>query len=111
MFCKRRIINIVGGALCPDCIEAVDKDEQHIFDMLWQLKLANKFDSCKGVMLGHFTKCGKQANKILKKFFKDFSCPVIMNQPFGHEEPNIAIPIGETCAIDTKNKFWRIIFK
>lgn len=92
-------------------IEAVDKNEQWIFDSLWQLKLAGKFDNIRGIILGYFTNCGEDIDEYLKEFFKDFKCPIVMNQPIGHEEPNLTIPIGEHCIIDTKNKFWKIEFK
>ena len=29
-----------------------------IFDILWQLKLAGKFEDVKGIILGNFIKCG-----------------------------------------------------
>jgi len=91
-------------------MEAVDKDPQWVFDTLWQLKLAGKFDNIKGVILGHFTECGKDIDKYLKEFFKDFKCPGIMHQPIGHEEPNLTVPIGEQCIIDTDKRFWGIKF-
>jgi muramoyltetrapeptide carboxypeptidase len=91
-------------------LEAIDKNEQWIFDMLWQMKLAGKFDNVEGIMLGYFTNCGKEIEKYLKEFFKDFQIPIVMNQPFGHEEPNLSIPIGEKCIIDTERGCWRIIF-
>lgn len=82
-----------------------------VYDILWQLKLAGKFDNIKGVILGKFTNCGKDVKKYLRYFFKQFNFPVLFNQPFGHEEPNITIPIGETVIIDTKKGFWGIRFK
>jgi len=91
-------------------LEDVDMKDYLIYDILWQLKLAGKFDSVKGIILGYFTNCGEKVNDYLIDFFKDFKCPVIMNQPIGHDEPNITIPIGEICEIDTNKKEWRIIF-
>jgi len=81
-----------------------------IFDILWQLKLAGKFDNIKGVILGHFVDCGENIGDYLLEFFKDFKCPVILNQPIGHKEPNFSIPLGEICIIDTIEKFWEIQF-
>ena len=91
-------------------LEADSKTESWVFDMLWQLKQAGKFDNVEGIILGHFTKCGKDIELYLKDFFKDFNCPVIMNQPVGHAEPNLTIPIGEKCIIDTEKGFWGILF-
>lgn len=92
-------------------IEDVKMKEGWVLDILWHLKLAGKFNNVKGIILGNFVDCGKNINNYLKDFFQDFKCPVIMNQPIGHSEPNLTIPLGETCIIDTKNKFWKIQFK
>ncbi|MGK0209406.1 MAG: muramoyltetrapeptide carboxypeptidase [Patescibacteria group bacterium] len=91
-------------------LEAVDKTETWIFDMLWQMKLAGKFDNVKGIILGKFNDCGEMVDTYLKEFFKDFTCPIITNQNIGHNEPNISIPIGENCFIDTKQNKWGIKF-
>jgi len=92
-------------------IEDVRMKEGWVFDILWQLKLAGKFDNVKGIILGHFVDCGDNIEQYLRDFFKDFKCPVIMNQPIGHKEPNFSIPFGEICIIDTNKKFWKIQFK
>lgn len=91
-------------------IEDYDMKSWRIFDILWQLKLAGKFDDVKGIILGNFIKCGNDIGIYLREFFKDFKCSVIINQEIGHGEPNLAIPIGEECVIDTKNKYWGITF-
>ncbi len=91
-------------------LEDYDMKSWRVFDILWQLKLSGKFKKVKGILLGNFTECGKEINEYLKEFFRDFKCPVVMNQPFGHEEPNLTIPIGENCIINTEKKFWGIKF-
>jgi len=92
-------------------LEEHDTRDRLVLDILWQLKLAGKFKDIKGIILGYFTKCGKNIEPYLMDFFKDFSCPIIKNQPIGHKEPNLTIPLGEKCILDTKKKEWRIIFK
>ncbi|MEX0920310.1 MAG: LD-carboxypeptidase [Candidatus Pacearchaeota archaeon] len=82
-----------------------------VYDILCQLKLAGKFDHVRGVILGYFTECGEDIDTYLRDFFKNFKCPVVMNQPIGHSEPNLTIPIGETCVIDTEKGYWGIRFK
>jgi muramoyltetrapeptide carboxypeptidase len=81
-----------------------------IYDILWQLKLAGKFDNIKGVILGDFTDGDENIPEYLSEFFRELNCPVIMNQPIGHKEPNVTIPLGENCFIDTSNKKWGIKF-
>ncbi len=91
-------------------LEENDKKGRLIYDVLWQLKLAGKFSEVKGIILGHFTECDKDTKNYLLDFFKDFNCPVIINQPIGHAEPNLTIPIGETCIINTEKGYWGIRF-
>ncbi|MFH1972735.1 MAG: LD-carboxypeptidase [archaeon] len=92
-------------------LEEYDMRDRLIYDILWQLKLAGKFNNVKGIILGYFTKCGKDITPYIHDFFKNFNCPIIQNQPIGHEEPNLTIPLGEICIIDTSKKEWKIIFK
>lgn len=88
-------------------IEAVNKKGYLLYDMLYQLKLAGKFDTCKGVILGTFRNCVGH-KKYLKEFFKDFNIPVIFNQKFGHGRVNYTIPIGGLCTLDTEKLIWHI---
>lgn len=81
-----------------------------VYDILWQLKLAGKFNDVKGIILGYFTNGDDSLPDYLVEFFREFNCPVIMNQPIGHDEPNVTIPLGEICFIDTSDKKWGINF-
>lgn len=81
-----------------------------VFDILHQLKVSGKFDHVKGVILGYFTECGEDIIDYIREFFKDFKVPVILNQQFGHSEPNIIIPIGEKGLIDTNNLIWKVTY-
>lgn len=97
-------INVLGKILF---LEAVEKSGQEIYDHLEQLRQAGKFDNCKAVLLGSFKDC-PEADVYLKEFFKNFNIPVVMNQPFGHDVPNYAIPLGANCIVDTFKQFWQI---
>ena len=83
---------------------------QMIFDHLWQLKLAGKFNNIKGIISGNYRKAGRDLNEYLVEFFKDFDVPVILNQRIGHIHPNISIPLGEMCVLNTQKGFWEIRF-
>lgn len=83
---------------------------QMIFDQFWQLKLAGKLDNIKGVILGNFKRAGKEIDEYLIEFFKEFNIPVIFNQRIGHIHPNISIPLGEMCVLNTQRRFWEIRF-
>jgi muramoyltetrapeptide carboxypeptidase len=92
-------------------LEDYDMKSWRVLDILWQLKLAGKFDKINGLIMGYFTKCGDEVLTYIKDFLKDFNFPIIYNQKIGHEEPNITIPLGEICYIDTLNKKWGIKFR
>lgn len=92
-------------------LEEFDMKSWRVNDILFQLKLAGKFDHVKGIILGHFLLCGEDINHYLDRFFKKFKVPVIINQPIGHDEPNLTIPIGKKCMIDCNKGFWEIMFK
>jgi len=81
-----------------------------ILDLLWQMKLAGKFNKIKGVILGKFTNSDEETNIYLKDFFKNFNVPVISNQDIGHVPKNITIPLEENCIINTNKKIWAIKF-
>jgi len=91
-------------------LEDYDMKSWRIYDILTQLKFAGKFNNIKGVILGHFEKCGENIDDYLIDFFKNFRVPVIMNQPIGHREPNLTIPLNEQCLINTDKGYWRISF-
>ncbi len=91
-------------------LEDVRLKEGYLLDFLWQLKLAKKFKKVRGIILGYFLNCGNNTDKILIDFFKGFNVPVIYNQPIGHKEPNISIPLGEKCLINTEKRLWKISF-
>ena len=88
-------------------LEAWQKDPAWIFDSLWQLKQAKKFDKCRGVILGNFKECGDSLPYLIA-FFKNFKIPVILNQKFGHDFPNYTIPIGGICEINTQKQLLKI---
>jgi len=92
-------------------LEEYEMKDRLVYDILWQLKIAGKFNHVRGIILGYFTNCGEDINSYILDFFKNFNIPIIKNQPFGHEEPNLTIPLGETCLINTKELTWEIRFK
>lgn len=88
-------------------LEGINKPGYLLYDMLYQLQLAGKFKSIRGIILGKFTNC-KKSDSFISDFFAEFKVPVIANQEFGHDIPNYAIPIGGKCQINTKKKIWSV---
>ena len=92
-------------------IEASGKFPAWIYESLFQLLLAGKFDTCKGIIFGTFRKCGSYSQYLDHFIFnhlQKFLIPIIKNQPFGHEKPNLTIPIGGRCIINTSKLNWTV---
>jgi muramoyltetrapeptide carboxypeptidase len=88
-------------------IEDVNEKIYSIDRMLTQLTLSNKLSDCKGFILGQFTANEndmKEHNFTLEELLYEkivsFGKPTIMNLPFGHEYPNITLPVGGSVKID-----------
>jgi muramoyltetrapeptide carboxypeptidase len=85
-------------------IEGNDLLGRRIYKMLVQLEQAGKFKTVKTVVLGFFRDC-PDSKEYLTEFFKRFDFPVIFTEKFGHQDLNIALPIGAKAQVDLeKNK-------
>ncbi|QAA35210.1 LD-carboxypeptidase [Clostridium manihotivorum] len=88
-------------------IEDVNEKIYAIDRMLTQLSLSNKLNNCKGFIIGQFTPNDndmKEHNfkleELLYEKIVSLGKPTIMNLPFGHEYPNITLPVGGSVKID-----------
>jgi len=88
-------------------LEGVEKSPMWIYDSLWQMKEAGKFDGVKAIIVGKFKDC-EDYLPYVKAFFKDFKIPVILEQDIGHGFPKWTIPIGGLCKLDTSKDFWEV---
>ncbi|HWR24164.1 MAG TPA: LD-carboxypeptidase, partial [Feifaniaceae bacterium] len=88
-------------------IEEVNEEVRRIDRMAFQLLHAGKFRDCAGVLLGQFTGC---VNKDMPSYteldvFRDAlegcGIPVLYNVQAGHGRPNMTLPLGANCAVDT----------
>lgn len=77
-------------------LEEVNEAHYAIDRMLSQLIYSGKFKNCKGIILGHFSNNSKnfELKEILLNKLQNLNIPIIVNLPFGHNYPNITIPIG-----------------
>ena len=91
-------------------LEDINEKPYEIDRMLTQLKLAGKFDKCRGLIFGSLAGPNPQEHYIetIQTITKDYEFPVVFNLPFGHATPKLTLPLGLDTTLDTKQK--RIIF-
>jgi muramoyltetrapeptide carboxypeptidase len=77
--------------------------------MIFQLKMAGKFDKIKGLVLGDFTECvepdGKELWKeCLKRNFENAPFPVVLGVRAGHGDVQLSLPLGAQTQIISGSK-------
>ena len=82
-------------------IEDIQEEPYRIDRMINQLRLARKFEECKGVIFGDFKDCGpkkRQESLTIAEIVYDhivpFGLPVLSGFPIGHCSPNYGVPFG-----------------
>lgn len=86
--------------------DTIDNMERHAF----QMRAAGKYQACKGIILGQFTRCENPKMpdydyiQCFKDIFDNLDIPVMYNIQSGHEFPMTTIPFGVPCSMDTKTK-------
>ena len=95
-------------------LEDINVEAYEIDRMLTQLKLAGKFDSVTGIVLGYFSNIKKRKPfypnysyttlEVFEHIFKELKIPVIANFPFGHISEQATFPILAQSSIDTSSK-------
>ncbi len=108
---------LVGGNLallasCPDdllpaddavvLLEDVDESPHRLDRTLTSLLRSGWFEGAVGVVLGSFTRCGDPGvvRALLLDRLGELAVPVVAGAPIGHDEPNVAVPIGATARLD-----------
>jgi muramoyltetrapeptide carboxypeptidase len=92
-------------------IEDVGEEPYRMDRMLNQLRLAGKFDECKGIVLGQCSECGfgdsrvwdYSLNEVLDDFFKNLGKPVFYGFQFGHTYDQMTLPFGVKAEMDADN--------
>lgn len=116
---------VIGGNLCTfnllqgteylpkaeNAILFIEDDytsEPHTFDRdLQSLIHQPEFKNVRGIVIGRFQKKSNMTNNLLtqtiktKKELKDL--PIVANVDFGHTDPKITIPIGETVGMQASS--------
>ncbi|PIQ97776.1 MAG: LD-carboxypeptidase [Nitrospinae bacterium CG11_big_fil_rev_8_21_14_0_20_56_8] len=96
-------------------IEDVNEPFYRIDGMLWQLKMAGKFEGVRGIVFGEMVNCRpshKREGKlddVFKEFFEEYSFPILVNCPIGHGREMWTLPLGETAVLDAESKLLNLM--
>ncbi len=103
------LCGLIGTPFEPDTsgaillLEDIGEVPYRIDRMLAQLRLAGKFESLVGVLLGHFTDfttsgssadANQQMDELWQRYFAHLGVPVLANYPIGHTTCNMTVPLG-----------------
>ncbi len=84
--------------------------------MLSQLLYSGKLSKCKGFILGHFTNCTVEnysksytVEDIIKNILVPLNKPIITGFSFGHDYPNLTLPIGSKIKLNFTSKYIEIM--
>ncbi|MCZ7603829.1 MAG: LD-carboxypeptidase [Melioribacteraceae bacterium] len=116
------IISIMGSKFFPSfrnsilMLEEINEPPYKIDRMFNQLRLANIFNSVKGIILGRFVDCYEtdkskntlSLNEIIVDYFKNLKIPVIYNVKHGHISDLITLPIGLNTKLNASKGFIEI---
>ncbi|WP_239616000.1 S66 peptidase family protein [Cohnella mopanensis] len=88
-------------------LEEVHEPVNTVYRYMEQLKLAGKFNDCRGVILGECTGCmdayGQSYDDLINDFIVPLGKPLIINLATGHGVFKAAIPIGAFVNMDGGN--------
>ena len=88
-------------------IEDIGEAVYRLDRMLVQLRLAQAFEGCAGIIFGQFTNCPEQTEdgartilSIIEETAAAVGVPVVANAPFGHIQEQWTLPLGELADLD-----------
>lgn len=85
-------------------IEDTGEAPYRVDRLLTQLRTSGRLGKIAGAVLGYFSDYDKDdrpaADEVLAEFFGPLGVPVIAGAPFGHEHPNLPLPMGATVRLD-----------
>lgn len=86
-------------------LEDTNERPYEIDRMLMHLKLAGKFNKCKGIVFGSLVGPNPTEHYIdtIKGIVSDYKFPVLFNFPAGHTKKKITLPLGIKVCLNTKH--------
>jgi muramoyltetrapeptide carboxypeptidase len=91
--------SLAGAVLA---LEDVDERPYRLDRYLTQLRLSGALQGVAGVALGYFTDCDGQGIRgldVVREWAGELGVPVVEGFPFGHEDANLALPLGARAAL------------
>lgn len=87
-----------------------------ILRSLWQVRNTGFFERVSGMIVGKLTNVAEKdyqnfptKKSLIKEATERFGFPILYGVDFGHEVPQMTIPIGVAAAMDTKNRKLEIL--
>lgn len=102
------LVRLGGTGYLPDMrekilfLEDLNETEARIHMDLIQLEQMGAFDQVRGILLGDFTDCGREAEQLLEWFFRGRRLPVLKNICSDHRAGMATLPLGAVCRMDTQ---------
>lgn len=97
-------------------IEEINEYPYCIDRMLTQLLYSGKLSKCSAFILGYFTGCDLKdysrsfkISEIISRILAPLNKPIITDFPFGHDYPNLTIPIGAKVKLNFTSKSIEIL--
>ncbi|MTJ10985.1 LD-carboxypeptidase [Anabaena sp. UHCC 0204] len=108
--------HLLGTPLLPNldgvilALEDVTEPPYRIDRMLTQWRASGALSKVCAIALGGFTKCDAPPNipslsieEVLRDRLGDLGIPILSDLPFGHDSPNIALPVGVIASLDAES--------
>jgi muramoyltetrapeptide carboxypeptidase len=92
-----------GAAGAIAMLEDTGEEPYRLDRLLTQLLRSGWFDGVRGVVVGRLTGSGPAdvVRAVLEDRLTPLGVPVLLGAPFGHEQPNLAFPLGVPATLDT----------
>jgi muramoyltetrapeptide carboxypeptidase len=91
------------GALL--CLEDTGEAPYRVDRLLTQLRASGRLDRVAGVVLGYFSDAGPDISPpidaVVEELLAPLGVPVLAGCLFGHEHPNLPLPMGAMARLDT----------
>ncbi len=86
-------------------LEDVGEAPYRVDRMLTTLRQSGWLERVAGVAIGQFTRCqpakdGREVASVLRERLRDLRVPVVSGVPSGHDEQNLALPLGARTHLD-----------
>lgn len=119
--CLSNLVSLLGSPYMPQVkgrillLEDVGERPYRLDRMFWQLAQAGVFAMVRGLLLGEFPDCFKNAEEKkaflfrVRQYVEEYRIPVIYGLPFGHSGDTHVLPLGVEVEIDTTRYLGLII--